>query len=371
MLARDLARDHDVTVLALRWPDQMEGDGAPTGVDLRTVPAPSGAGGRFRDRLDAVVRSRPVGWDRLVRNIGPELAAVLAGGDVDVVHVVPDDLAGLAPLLHGHPAVIAPLDARHHNVRAQADQASGLVRHWREHQARAVERRLATALRPYGAAVFVTEEDAEEIGRLDPQARPRVIPLAIDAARFAPPVDGGPRDPTQVLFTGVLATPANEQAARRLAVDIMPLVRTEVPEARLSLVGRAPSAAVRGLHGPGVEVVADAPDLRPWLWHAGAFACPMAQGTGSKNKLLEAMAAGAATVATPLACRGLAVRDGEHLLVAGTDRELAAGLVAVLRDEGLRGRLGAAGRALVATDHAPGRIAARYVALSEDVIARS
>jgi glycosyltransferase involved in cell wall biosynthesis len=219
--------------------------------------------------------------------------------------------------------------------------------------------------------VFVTEEDAGEIGRLDPQACLRVIPLAIDAASFEPPPGSGPRDPTQVLFTGVLATPANEHAARRLAVDIMPLVRAEVPGARLSLVGRAPSAAVRSLNGPGVEIVADAPDLRPWLWRTGAFACPMAQGTGSKNKLLEAMAAGTAAVATPLACRGLAVRGGEHVLVAETDRELAAGLVAVLQDDGLRTRLGAAGRALVAADHAPGEIAARYVSLYEDVIARS
>jgi glycosyltransferase involved in cell wall biosynthesis len=294
---------------------------------------------------------------------------VLADG-VDVVHVAPDDLAGIAPFLDGRPAVLAPFDARHRNIRTQADQASGLTRVWREHQYRAVRRYLTAALRPYGAAVFVTGEDAAEAGRLDPQARPCVIPLAVDAASFAPPPDLGPRDPTQVLFTGVLGAPANEHAARRLAVDIMPLVRAEVPGARLTLVGRAPSAAVLGLRGPAVEVVADAPDLRPWLWGTGAFACPMAHGTGSKNKLLEALAAGAAAVATPLACRGLAGRDGEHLLVAGTDRELAAGLVAVLRDDGRRASLAAAARALVAADHAPGVIAARYVSLYGDVIAR-
>jgi glycosyltransferase involved in cell wall biosynthesis len=97
----------------------------------------------------------------------------------------------------------------------------------------------------------------------------------------------------------------------------------------------------------------------------------MTHGTGSKNKLLEAMAAGAAAVATPLACRGLAVRGGEHLVVAETDRELADGLVAILQDDELRTRLGAAGRALVAADHTPGEVAARYVSLYEDVIARS
>ena len=74
------------------------------------------------------------------------------------------------------------------------------------------------------------------------------------------------------------------------------------------------------------------PDLRPWLWGAGVYACPMESGTGIKNKLLEAMAAGAPAVATPLACQGLAVRDGEQLRMADSDEAFAAALVAVLRD---------------------------------------
>ena len=95
-------------------------------------------------------------------------------------------------------------------------------------------------------------------------------------------------------------------------------------------MGRSPGPRLRAL--PGVRVVADVPDLRPYLWGAAVYACPMESGTGIKNKLLEAMAAGAPAVATPLACQGLAVRDGEQLRIADTDADFAAALVAVLRD---------------------------------------
>ena len=35
--------------------------------------------------------------------------------------------------------------------------------------------------------------------------------------------------------------------------------------------------------------MADVPDLRPYLWGAAVYACPMESGTGIKNKLLEAI----------------------------------------------------------------------------------
>jgi glycosyltransferase involved in cell wall biosynthesis len=120
---------------------------------------------------------------------------------------------------------------------------------------------------------------------------------------------------------------------------------------------------------PTIEVVADPDDLRPWLWRATVFACPMVDGTGSKHKLLEAMAAGVPAVATPLACRGLGVVHGEHVLSGSSDEELAAQVVRLIRDEALRDRLSTSARRYVEDHHAPEVIAARHVALYAQVVA--
>jgi glycosyltransferase involved in cell wall biosynthesis len=118
-----------------------------------------------------------------------------------------------------------------------------------------------------------------------------------------------------------------------------------LPEVRLVLAGRDPAPAVRALASEAVEVTGTLPDLRPLLWSAGAYLCPMRTGTGVKNKLLEALAAGAPAVATPLAAAGLGLTDGRDALVTDSARGLAGAVVRVLSDAALRDALSSAGRA--------------------------
>jgi glycosyltransferase involved in cell wall biosynthesis len=341
-----LARTHDVTVVGLRHPDQ---DGpAPAGVELYELPlAPPGRGRAWALRGAALALREPVEARRLS---APFLEFLPRLGAFDVAHVMLGTLAPIAPAL-SMPALIAPLDAWHRNVEAEAASASGLERAWRLSQAAAVRRFEACAYRPYASVVLVTDEDAAEVRALDPSLTTDTIPNGVDASSFAP--DGRPR--AGVLFTGALDAPANEQAAVRLAERIMPLVRRSVPDATLSLVGRSPGPRVRALDA---TVVPDVPDLRPYLWGAAVYACPMDSGTGIKNKLLEAMAAGAPCVATPLACQGIAV--GDQVRVAEDDEAFAAAVVDVLRAPG---SLGEAARKYVSAHHDWDAVADAYAAV--------
>jgi len=113
------------------------------------------------------------------------------------------------------------------------------------------------------------------------------------------------------------------------------------------------------------SVIADVPDIRPYLWSAGVYACPMESGTGMKYKLLEAMAAGAPAVATPLACQGLSVRDGIELRIAEDDEAFAAALVGTLRSPG---GLGEAARRYAAAHHDWSAVADAYAAVYEDIV---
>ena len=304
-LCERLAARHEITVLALRHPDQT--GPPPDGVTLMEMDFP--APGLFRAwamRVIALALNEPVEVRRLAAPFQRELPAL--AGSFDVAHVMLGSLAGIAPALDGLPAVIAPLDAWHRNVAAEAAVARGPKVLWRRSQERAVRRWQARAYRPFARVVLVTEDDAREVARLDPSLHTAAIPNGVDAAHYAPP-DDVPR--SGILFTGALDAPANERAALRLAERILPRVRAAVPEATLTLAGRSPGPRLRSLDG----VIADVPDLRPYLWGAAVYACPMDSGTGIKNKLLEAMAAQAPCVATPLACQGLTAPelvDGGH-----------------------------------------------------------
>lgn len=345
-LCSRLARRASVTVVALRHPDQT-GE-PPAGVELIELPY-RGVG--WGSRVSSLARREPVEARPLAAPFLAFLPGLLASRSFDVAHVMLGSLARVAPALGSLPAVIAPLDAWHLNVAAEAASASGVERMWRRLQERAVRRFEARAYAPYRRVVLVTDDDA---AALDPSLPVVTIPNGVDAARFAP--DGRPR--SGVLFTGALDAPANEQAALRLASRIMPLV----PDASLTLVGRSPGPRLRALEG--VRVIADVPDLRPYLWGAAVYACPMVSGTGIKNKLLEAMAAGAPAVATPLACQGLTVTD--QVRVAAEDEAFAAAIVSLLRDPGT---IAESALAYVREHHDWDAVAAAYFAVYERAVA--
>jgi glycosyltransferase involved in cell wall biosynthesis len=89
------------------------------------------------------------------------------------------------------------------------------------------------------------------------------------------------------------------------------------------------------------------------------MAAPLRLGSGVRNKIIEAMAAGLPTVTTSLGAEGLAVEHERELLIADGAEGFARELVRLLRDQALQSRLSAAGRGLVAREHDNERIVKR------------
>ena len=70
-------------------------------------------------------------------------------------------------------------------------------------------------------------------------------------------------------------------------------------------------------------------------------------GSGTRLKILEAMAAGCAIVATTLAAAGLPDEARSALVLADDATEMAQAIVTLLQDESQRNRLGESAKALV------------------------
>jgi glycosyltransferase involved in cell wall biosynthesis len=226
--------------------------------------------------------------------------------------------------------------------------------------ARAFER---VMFRGHDRVIVLTDADRDALSVLSPSSRLAVIPNGVDW-NDAPWVPGSP----SIVFVGNLSYAPNVAAARALVTDVLPRVRRRVGNARVVLVGARPSDSVRALAGRDVEIAADVPDVAPWLARAGVFVAPIAFGAGIKNKVLEAMAAGVPVVTTAPGCEGLAVTRGEHLLVEQDAAGLADAAVRVLGDPELAARLGAAARTFVRERHQWADMAARYIALFDDVL---
>jgi glycosyltransferase involved in cell wall biosynthesis len=175
-----------------------------------------------------------------------------------------------------------------------------------------------------------------------------VVPNAVDIARFADA--GGPEDPHLVVCIGRLS----HQKGQDVLLDAWPMVRAEVPDARLVLVGDGPDRdvlAARALLLEGVELVGRQPSAERWLTRAAVVALP-SRYEGLALTVLEAMAAGRSVVASDVEGMAEAVGDDAGALVPPEDPvALADALAARLLDPEAAASEGRAGPVRVARSH--------------------
>lgn len=334
----------------------------PLAIDTQVVVHDDAVWARLTTALRGVMTGRSLTSDGRVERLRGAVEDAIATTPPDVALVASGRLSALAPVFeaHGVPAVLLAVDARHLNVLARRDRATGLRRWLLDRELRGVVRAMRQDYPRFSGVVAVTGEDAAAITAVAPEVSPRAIPNGVDTRRFAPDPAVTP-DPDLLVFTGTMDYAPNVDAALNLATEVLPRVRQQVPSARLALVGRRPHPEVARLASrPGVTVTGEVDDVVPWLRRAAVMVCPMWTGTGVKNKLLEAMACARPCVGTPLALQGIDARPGTDVVVGHDADGIADGVVALLRDPDRAAALGRAGRALVEREHSWDRVAGQY-----------
>src|SRR4051794_11088628 len=292
---RLLAPRHEITVLASGRPPgatrpDTAAEGLPTSVPTEWYgPARSGPPDYARRRWASLRTGEPADVFRVEQQpLLGRMDAIIAGPDrPDVVHLHGWTTARLARRTQGIPAVHHSIDAWS-EVRGTQAPAGAVRRLIEIGQQRKVVRHEARHLEASRAVAVVAEADALALQRNAPRARIVVVPNGVEpgkepAAHTTEPVLG---------FHGALSTVANQDAARVLVEEVLPRVRHELPDTRALVIGRDPPEDLRSDASTGVEVTGEVDDVREQLQRVAVYVAPMATGTGLKNKVLEAMAAG-------------------------------------------------------------------------------
>ncbi|MCW2542741.1 MAG: glycosyl transferase group 1 [Frankiales bacterium] len=202
-------------------------------------------------------------------------------------------------------------------------------------QAAKLERRV---LDDFDLVVTVSQEDADML-----PGPSLVIPNGVDPQAFVPSPLGQGR---HVVFTGTLSYLPNVDGLSWFCREVLPLIQADVPDVVFDVVGRDAVPQVRALaDGRSVVLHPDVPAVQPYLDAARVCVVPLRIGTGSRLKALEAMASGRPVAGTTMGLMGLDLTD--QAVVADEPRALADGVVQLLNDDALAGRLAAAGRAHV------------------------
>jgi glycosyltransferase involved in cell wall biosynthesis len=252
-------------------------------------------------------------------------------------------LHNLTSAMARHHAAIAP-GRRQHAMRVLEERNARRIERW--------------AVESYDLVVTPSREDARLLG-----AGVAVVPNGVDLARFAPsPLPASPR----LLFTGALHTLPNREGIRWFCDAVWPRIQAQAPDAQLDIVGARPPDEVLSLATlRGVSVHPDVPDVVPFLHDARVAIVPLRIGTGSRLKVLEAMAARRPVAGTAIGLGGLEVRPGSDLLQADDPDSFAQAVLSILRDDELAGRLAERGRSLVEQSYSWEKIGREYADLLE------
>jgi len=258
------------------------------------------------------------------------------------------DVAGLA----GVPTCVDLVDVDSQKWLDYAQRASG-ARAWlfrlEAGRVRRLERSLA---RRVDSVTVVSDAEAAILKSFCPAANAHAIGNGVDLDYFCPTASDAKSDRPECVFVGALDYRANIDGICWFCAEVWPRLRSQVPDAVLSIVGRRPDPAVRRLANcPGVELIGEVPDVRPYLARARVAVVPLRIARGIQNKVIEAMAAGTPVVASPQALEGLRLTPGEHALQADSPAQWTAAIADLLSSEASRRRLAAAGRAFVEEHH--------------------
>ena len=140
----------------------------------------------------------------------------------------------------------------------------------------------------------------------------------------------------RLIFSGNMDFPPNYRAAMWFLDRVFPLILRQVPDAQFVVAGANPPQFLRERAGGNVVITGHVEDLNREIARSTLFVAPMISGGGFKNKVVEAAANRTCVVATSIAVEFLEPSIRQLVEVADRPEEMAACVVALLRDPDAR-----------------------------------
>jgi glycosyltransferase involved in cell wall biosynthesis len=203
------------------------------------------------------------------------------------------------------------------------------------------------AIEQADATVAVSEIDRQHLQKLNRkqysvisnQSLITVIPNCLDVASYQRVTDE--EVSFDLLFSGKMDYRPNVDAVLWFADEVWPLICEKRPSTTWAVVGQKPHARLQRIQGiPGITMTGWVESVRPYLAGASVYIMPFRIGSGTRLKLIEAMAAGKAIVSTTVGAEGFPAQSGEQLLLADSAQAMATAVLQLLDNPQKREQFG-------------------------------
>jgi len=137
-------------------------------------------------------------------------------------------------------------------------------------------------------------------------------------------------NPPRIGFIGTFDYPPNVESVRWFANECWPLVKKQIPDARLRLIGKGSEDVVPGARDvDALGWVADpAAEIATW----SVMSVPVRTGAGTRVKIAEGYSRKCPIVSTSLGAFGYDAKDGREMFLADSAEDFANACVRAIRE---------------------------------------
>ena len=181
--------------------------------------------------------------------------------------------------------------------------------------------------------LFVAKSEVDTFNRELGKDKAIAVPIGVDVNYFYPQKI---QDKENVIsFLGAMNVAHNENAAKHFITNIFPIIKNQIPTAKVCIIGGGTSESLKSTASENVVFTGRVDDVREYLKKSKVFICPMLFGSGIKTKNLEAMAMGLPLVTTSVGAENINAVNGKDWFIADLDEEFASKVVDILQDQAL------------------------------------
>ena len=225
-----------------------------------------------------------------------------------------------------------------HNVESKiwenyAEKCKGIIKYLVQRSATMTKKYEIEAISQADAVVSIAETDAEYLssisGRRDiavmhPYNKYQLVKTEADIKNRT----------KKILFVGSYGWYPNQQAAKFLATELMPILEKKVAGIQLYLVGKDPTPEIMKYaeEDKSIIVTGVVDSVDPYIKEADIFINAMFDGSGMNIKMMEAMGKGIPLITSDFGRRGIDLIDGKEALVFSNADDCAEKIEMLLND---------------------------------------
>jgi polysaccharide biosynthesis protein PslH len=342
-IMKHLARAHEIRLLSYYGgprDQSYENDikkEFPQARTIFTASADATTFSQYLDYLRRILRPAPYAVEKFTHPAVQKLVLqIIAAEEIDIA--VCDFLSASRNF---PPVLSIPTVLFQHNVettlwqRMAATESNVVKRLAYQIEAAKMARQEHWALSHFYHVIAVSQHDRQQMLAINSSSSISVVPTGVDTGKYpvAPPANA---DPPRIVFTGSMDWEPNIDAVIYFCEQILPRLRSEIPNLIFQVVGRNPHLKVKRLASEFVQVTGTVSSVTEYLREATVVVVPLRIGGGTRLKLFEAMAMGKAIVSTSIGAEGLELESGRDLMVADAPSAFADAVLRLLRDGGMR-----------------------------------